>query len=116
MCRPSLVPSLPRLRDISNGLRQAGEAAGPPGTIVAGAGESHNYRGQDWRAGGLSKVSPDCIHIFIGIGSSQFEVLGVGLNELGASPGGETQLSDWGISVVDESCVLEFVYSHELSC
>ena len=67
-------------------------------------------------AGEACKVSPDCIHIFIGIGSSQFEVLGVGLNELGASPGGETELSDGGISVVDESGVLEFVYSHELSC
>ena len=40
-CRRSLVPSLPRLRDISNGLRQAGGAAGPPGTIVAGSCESH---------------------------------------------------------------------------
>ena len=67
-------------------------------------------------AGEACKVSPDCIHIFIGVGPSQFEVLGVDLNELGASPGGETELSDGGISVVDESGVLEFVYSHELSC
>ena len=67
-------------------------------------------------AGEACKVSPDCIHIFIGIGSSQFEVLGTDLNELGASSGGETELSDGGISVVDESGVLEFVYSYELSC
>ena len=67
-------------------------------------------------AGEACKVSPDCIHIFIGVGPSQFEVLGMDLNELGASPGGETELSDGGISVVDESGVLEFVYSHELSC
>ena len=86
------------------------------GPIVVRSGEAHNDLGDDWRAGGLCKVSPDCIHIFIGIGSSQFEVLGVGLNELGASPGGETELSDGGISVVDESGVLEFVYSYELSC
>jgi hypothetical protein len=80
---------------------------------------AHGYAcfvGFNWRAGGLCKVSPDCIHIFIGIGSSQFEVLGTDLNELGASSGGETELSDGGISVVDESGVLEFVYSYELSC
>ena len=27
------------------GMRQAGEAGGPPDTIVASSGESHNYRG-----------------------------------------------------------------------
>ena len=36
------------------GMWQAGEAAGPPGTIVAGSCESHYYRRNDWRAGGLA--------------------------------------------------------------
>ena len=53
------------------GLRQAAEVVGPPGTHVAGSceshkcglihwrvatgsGVSHNYRGNDWRAGGLA--------------------------------------------------------------
>ena len=36
------------------GLRQAGEAAGPLGTTVACSCESHNYRGYDWRDGGLA--------------------------------------------------------------
>ena len=104
------MPNLPIYRGEIRGRR--GEAAG----TEAGAPPIAFHVACVPAAGEACKVSPDCIHIFIGVGPSQFEVLGMDLNELGASPGGETELSDGGISVVDESGVLEFVYSYELSC
>ncbi len=45
------------------GIQQAGEAAGPPGTIIEGSGESRNHRGNDWRAGGLAGRRYKCFDV-----------------------------------------------------
>ena len=45
------------------GLRQAGEAAGPPGTTVAYSCELHNYRGYDWRDGGFAGRRYECFDV-----------------------------------------------------
>ena len=55
------------LHDYS-GLAQAREApprlaAGPPGTIIAGSGESHHYRRNDSRAGGLPGRRYKCFDV-----------------------------------------------------